>query len=84
MFGSNEDPGLVPRAVGALFAQMSEIALRDGISFSVTLSALEILEATLHPLVHATPSYAFYTLMVTPRIHATPLTCCTPLLAAPP
>ena len=61
MFGSNEDPGLVPRAVGALFAQMSEIALRDGISFSVTLSALEILEAPLHPLMHATPSYAFYT-----------------------
>ena len=49
MFGSNEDPGLVPRAVGALFAQMSEIALRDGISFSVTLSALEILEAPLQP-----------------------------------
>ena len=55
MFGSNEEPGLVPRAVGALFAQMSEIALRDGISFSVTLSALEILEAPLHPLMHATP-----------------------------
>ena len=34
----------MPRAVGALFAQMSEIAIRDGISFSVTLSALEILE----------------------------------------
>jgi hypothetical protein len=52
MFGSNEDPGLVPRAVGALFAQMSEIAIRDGISFSVTLSALEILEERCIDLLH--------------------------------
>ena len=79
MFGSNEDPGLVPRAVGALFAQMSEIALRDGISFSVTLSALEILEAPLHPLMHATPFR-----MLHPLTHSTPLRLHPLIYATPP
>ena len=50
--GTPAEPGLVQRSVAALFEQMAQRAVRDGTSFSVTLSVLEILEERCVDLLH--------------------------------